>query len=105
MGSDRRRRSHRASGVPDRGRASELVPNPLRFLTKDDFRLLHECAERRRYAPDEVILEEASRQRAIFVIRSGTVRVERDHLGRGVPFAILDDGEMFGEMSFLEENG
>lgn len=79
--------------------------NSFQFLTDDDRRLFENRAERRTYDPDEPILEEGSTLQAIFVVRRGAVRVERDHLGSGVPFARLEEGEVFGEMSFLENAG
>jgi CRP-like cAMP-binding protein len=38
----------------------------------------------------------------MFVIESGSVRIERDNGGQMVPLAILTDGELFGEMSFVD---
>lgn len=77
----------------------------FQFLTSEDRHLFESKAERRIYAADESILAEGSTEQAIFLIRRGTVRVERDHLGSGVPFARLEAGEVFGEMSFLENTG
>ena len=50
----------------------------------------------------DVILDQNVALRAIFVIDSGSVRIERDNGGRMVPLAILSGGEMFGEMSFVD---
>lgn len=81
------------------------MDNAFRFLTGDDERHLAEKAVSSKYDAGAVILEEGSRRKAIFRIRSGKVRVERAHLGRGIGFARLGAGEMFGEMSFLESVG
>jgi hypothetical protein len=74
----------------------------LKFLTSDDERLLMERAEIRRFQRDDRILEEGSHRAALFLIGSGAVRVERAHFGRGVSFARLGPGDLFGEISFLD---
>lgn len=50
----------------------------------------------------EVVLEQNVALRAMFVVDSGSVRIERDNGGQMVPLAILADGELFGEMSFVD---
>ena len=50
----------------------------------------------------EVVLDQNVALRAMFVIDSGSVRIERDNGGQMVPLAILADGELFGEMSFVD---
>lgn len=73
----------------------------LKFLTNDDERLLLERAVVQRFTRDERILEEGSHRAALFLIESGAARVERVHFGRGVSFARLGPGDLFGEISFL----
>jgi CRP-like cAMP-binding protein/SAM-dependent methyltransferase len=74
----------------------------LQYLTGDDERLLLEKASDVSVAVHEVLLGEGSRRQALFLLRDGTVRVERAHLGQGVAIARLGPGSIFGEMSFLE---
>jgi CRP-like cAMP-binding protein len=50
----------------------------------------------------ERVLDQNVSLRAIFVIDSGSVRIERDNGGQLVPLAILAAGEFFGEMSFVD---
>jgi CRP-like cAMP-binding protein len=50
----------------------------------------------------EVVLDQNVSLRALFVIDSGSVRIERDNGGQMVELAILADGELFGEMSFVD---
>src|SRR5262245_60792387 len=76
----------------------------LQFLTTEDRRLLDERATRRFHQPGDRVLSEGERREAIFLIRRGVARVERDHLGYGVPFARLEAGEIFGEMSFVDQS-
>src|SRR5690606_12620844 len=54
------------------------------------------------FAPDEVILEEGHRPGGIIVIRSGEVKVCRDHGGFMIELAESGPGEIYGEMSFIE---
>ncbi|MFH0822240.1 MAG: cyclic nucleotide-binding domain-containing protein [Pseudomonadota bacterium] len=82
-----------------------MTPNVLQFLTAEDLRLFVEKAVGHHFASDELILEEGSRRQAIFMVRKGMVRIERSHLGQGVAYAHLGPGEVFGEMSFLENTG
>jgi CRP-like cAMP-binding protein/SAM-dependent methyltransferase len=82
-----------------------MSENPFQFLTKEDLNLLAEKADRVNCVKNELILEEGSRRQAIFIIRQGTVRVERTHSGRGVAYVRLGPGEIFGEMSFVENEG
>lgn len=74
----------------------------LQYLSGDDERLLLEKASEASVAAHEVLLEEGSRRQALFLLRAGTVRVERAHLGQDVAIARLGPGAIFGEMSFLE---
>jgi extracellular factor (EF) 3-hydroxypalmitic acid methyl ester biosynthesis protein len=79
-----------------------MTRNPLEFLTTEDMDLLEEKAEHLHFKKNELILQEGSRRQAIFVVRQGTVRVERTHSGKAVPYARLGPKEIFGEMSFVE---
>ncbi len=64
-------------------RAPELraAHETFRFLTEEDHRLLGERARTLKFQPDEAILREGSARQGLFVIVSGRVRVEREHLG------------------------
>jgi CRP-like cAMP-binding protein len=50
----------------------------------------------------KVVLDQNVSLRAIFVIDSGSVRIERENGGQMVPLAILAAGDLFGEMSFVD---
>jgi len=78
---------------------------PLRVLTDKQRAVLLEHAQLVTYADGETIVEEGARRRAIFILRRGTVSIEKQHLGTGIPLDELGEGEVFGEMSFLEETG
>ena len=75
----------------------------LKYLTSQDYDILLERAIVEAYKPHEIILKEGRLSQAIYLIRKGIVRVERAASGRDVAIAFLEPGEVFGEMSFLEE--
>jgi CRP-like cAMP-binding protein len=75
------------------------------FLNEQDRRLLFRKARRLTGRRGDVLLAEGVRQRNLFLIRKGYVRVERAGHGQGVAVARLGPGQVFGEMSFLEETG
>ena len=75
----------------------------LKYLTTEDYNLLLEKSQIVTYRQHEVILKEGRLSRAIYLIRKGIVRIEQAASGRDVAIAFLEPGEVFGEMSFLEE--
>jgi CRP-like cAMP-binding protein len=77
----------------------------LRYLTDGDLGLLLEKSQRLGYQPDEVIIAEGSRRQALFVLREGHVRVELPGFGTPVVLTTLGPGEVFGEMSFIDDRG
>lgn len=79
------------------------MDSKLKYLTAQDYNLLFEKAEIVSYAQHEVILKEGRLSQAIYLIRKGIVRIERAASGRDVAIAFLEPGEVFGEMSFLED--
>jgi CRP-like cAMP-binding protein len=50
-----------------------------------------------------VVLEEGSPNRALYFLRRGCLRVEHDYLSGRIQIARIEPGEIFGEMSFVEE--
>ena len=80
---------------------SHTVEAALTFLTPEDRTALVAAAGSREYAADEVVLEEGARRHGLFIVRQGAVRVS----SRSAPariVAYLEEGELFGDMSFLE---
>jgi CRP-like cAMP-binding protein len=79
----------------------------FQWLTPDERRLLLEGRGERVYASGETVLAEGSRGQALFIVRSGAVRVETHRLRSpgDATIAFLMEGELFGEMSFLENRG
>jgi CRP-like cAMP-binding protein len=77
----------------------------LRFLTHDDRRLLLGASRQATYRYDEEIIAEGSPQQALYVIREGQVRIEYSGLSGTSVVARLQAGEVFGEMSFVDQRG
>lgn len=76
----------------------------LPFLRPEEERKLAEAAPQRRYAADELILEQNTILKALFLVESGAVRIERHEDGVMARLATLLPGECFGEMSFVDGN-
>ncbi len=74
----------------------------LRFLTEDDHRVLMDSVEQLRVAEGATILREGEKRHAIFLILQGDARVERTHGDFNIEISHLEEGEIFGEMSFIE---
>ena len=77
----------------------------LKFVEEPWRSKLLDGAQRERFEPNQVILAEGQKRRAIFLVERGTVRVERGHMGFSVEISRLSAGEIFGEMSFVEDFG
>ena len=72
------------------------------FLTQDDLRLLAERALPCRYGSGEVVLLEGQVSKGIYVLRSGCVRIEKRFSKIPQTIATLGPGEVFGEISFVD---
>ena len=79
------------------------MESKLKFLTTEDFYLLREKAKVATYQKNEIIIKEGTSPQSIYVLQKGIARVEKAAVGSGVAIAILEPGNIFGEMSFLEE--
>ena len=74
----------------------------LDHINEREEKWLREQAAQESYAPGDVILSEGEERHALFLIRSGVVRVELEHPEFNIEIARLNAGEIFGEMSFLQ---
>ena len=63
-------------------------------------RRLAEVGKRRTYAPDETIVREGTTGTALYVLLSGSARVEQD----GRELGTLSGGDFFGELALIEEH-
>ena len=77
----------------------------FRDVPEDGLRTIEGLFEQRRYRPGEVIYREGERGGALYVIKKGGVRVYRTGKSMAeVELARLKEGDIFGEMSFLDES-
>jgi len=74
----------------------------LAYLEPGEESALLAAAPVKSFDRGDVVLDQNVSLRAIFVIDSGTVRVERINGPQTVELAILSSGEFFGEMSFVD---
>ncbi len=77
----------------------------LKYLTERDWQLLLEQAEEVTYGKGETILAQGSQQRAIFLLVGGYASIESSHADQGIYLNQIGPGEIFGEISFLEQLG
>jgi len=78
------------------------MENPFKFLRDAEWKALLASAQLKEFAADDVILEEGHKPGGIIVIRSGEVKVCRDHGGFLIELSEAGPGEIYGEMSFIE---
>jgi len=77
----------------------------FKYLTDDELKRLVQVADKAHYDPEneDVLIREGEQQTGIFIIRSGKVAVQVEHLaGFKIELAQHGAGEIFGEMSFIE---
>jgi CRP/FNR family transcriptional regulator len=72
----------------------------LAGLSERTRRRLAEVGKRRTYGADETIVKEGSTGTALYIVLSGTARVERE----GAPLGKLTTGDFFGELALIEEH-
>jgi CRP-like cAMP-binding protein len=94
-----------SSAARDRGIRHEVVAMPaesLKHLLASDREVLAGRVQHREYDVDAVILREGEERNALFFIRSGSVRIEREHMEFRFEISRLGAGDIFGEMAFVE---
>lgn len=78
---------------------------PLNWLSTagvEDAVAVHQLAERRRFVAGEAILTEGRQERGLWLVLSGQCEVLKGTNGHTERLAVLQPGEVFGEMSFLQ---
>ena len=76
---------------------------PLRMLNAADWDLLRRHMRHVAYRRGDVLIEEGVYRRALLIVCSGTVRVERLLQGRAIVLAHLGAGEVLGDIGFAED--
>ena len=72
------------------------------YLTDEEERALLEKGGVSRFSPGAPIVREGDHHNALYVLREGHVRVEKNSAGFPLELARLGPGEIFGEMSFID---
>ena len=72
------------------------------FLDSTEAKAMLAASSLRRLKSEEVVFDQGVPMRAIFVIERGSLRVELMDNGAAIPLATLYEGELFGEMSFVD---
>ena len=76
----------------------------LQFLTANDWALLRDKARERLFQKDQRLIHEGLAGNTLFIIKSGTARVERKNGMQAIRIATLGAGDICGEMSFIEKS-
>lgn len=74
----------------------------FKFLRDEEHNQLLQSCERKAYKPGAVLIQEGEKQTALYVIVKGEVKVQRDHDGFAIELSRAGQGEIFGDMSFIE---
>ncbi len=80
------------------------MDGPFKLLSDQDWEQLLRNARRVSFKKDETLIEEGATSKILYILRDGYVRVDRNHDGQSLTYARLGPGELFGEMSFLEQS-
>lgn len=74
----------------------------LPFLEPAEESAVLSTAPVKSFDPGQVVLDQNVHMKTIFLIETGAVRVERREGAKMVPLALLEAGEFFGEMSYVD---
>lgn len=74
----------------------------FKFLRDEEHNQLLQSCERKAYKPGAALIQEGEKQTSLYVIVKGDVKVQRDHEGFAIELSRAGQGEIFGDMSFIE---
>lgn len=113
--------SPQTSGTPDSNHGRELKSRPSRRIslqnpasakaslepkaTEEDWRLVLQGAKGLNFEKDAVILKEGTDIGAIYQIVQGNCRIEKETPEGKKVLGSMEQGQLFGEMSFLQGGG
>jgi len=80
-----------------------MKAEPLQMLNAADWELLRRHMKRVSYPRGAVLMQEGVYRRALLIVRSGSIRVERLLQGRPIVLAQLGAGEVLGDIGFAED--
>lgn len=73
----------------------------LRYLSKEDFRLLHPKIQLARARSGQILVKEGMAPPGLFIVRQGSVVIQRNVNSYAIKTATLGPNEIFGETAFL----
>ncbi len=82
----------------------ELPNKGLPFLTVNDWALLRDKARERQFKKDQRLIHEGLAGNTLYIIKSGTARVERRNAAEAIRIATLGADDICGEMAFIEKS-
>lgn len=74
----------------------------ISYLTEDDWALLESRGEKKSYQARDVILHQQVPCTKLYFIRKGMVQIDFSRLYGNDVLAYLNEGDMFGEVSFMD---
>ena len=72
------------------------------YLTEDDLKLLEEKGEVVKYKPKQIIVHQQSPCTKLYWIKKGLIQIDFDRLYGSDVLGYLNEGDMFGEVSFMD---
>lgn len=78
-----------------------LIPQLFSDLPVDEFDIIRGMMHKRYYSAGHEIIQEGESGDSMYIIARGTVSVKARLLGSEVELATLEEGDLFGEASFL----
>ena len=75
----------------------------FKYLQDGEYQSLLGTAERKTFKPGALLIRQGEEQTSLFILVKGSAKVVRDHDGFMVDISQRGPGEIFGDMSFIEE--
>ena len=72
-------------------------------LDRKDLMTLAASARERQYQSDDELMRQGDTGVGLFILTSGRVRVTQNHQGNVTDLGILEHGQVFGELSLLDD--
>jgi len=79
----------------------DLVPEFLKDLSPEEIRDIMSKLKASQFKKGEIIIEEGDSGDSVYIIKSGKAIVTTHVLGRKIELAVLQKGDLFGEVAFL----
>jgi CRP-like cAMP-binding protein len=71
-------------------------------LDEEELDAVAKCVAELHYEPGEVVIQEKTPGQALYLVKQGKVKVEKETQGKHILLAELGPGQAFGEMSLID---